>query len=68
MAIDNILRLALRRVGKDTIMISVRSPRKFTNVEYKYLFDVTGGINCFQDVQTIYKNDKKIYQLKWRVN
>ena len=38
--------------------------KEFINGEYKYLFEVTGDINCFAGVEKIYKNDKKIYELR----
>lgn len=34
------------------------------NGEYKYSFEVVGDINYFSGVEIIYKNDKKIYELK----
>ena len=63
-AMDNALRPALMNVGKDKTIIPVRGPKEFINGEYKYLFEVTGDINCFAGVETIYKNGKKIYELK----
>ena len=63
-AMDNALRPALMNVGKDKTIIPVRGPKEFINGEYKYLFEVTGDINCFAGVETIYKNDKKIYELR----
>ena len=63
-AIDNALRPALMNVGKDKTIIPVRGPKEFINGEYKYLFEVTGDINCFAGVEKIYKNDKKIYELR----
>ena len=63
-AMDNALRPALMNVGKDKTIIPVRGPKEFINGEYKYLFEVTGDINCFAGVEKIYKNDKKIYELR----
>ena len=61
---DNALRLALMKVGKDKTVIPIRGPREFVNGEYKYIFEVSGDINCFNGVETIYKNNVKIYELK----
>ena len=63
-AIDKALRPALMKVGIDKDVIPVRGPKKFINGEYKYVFDVTGDINNFSGIEAIYKNDKKIYELK----
>lgn len=61
---DNALRPALMLVGKDVNVIPVRGPKEFINGEYKYTFKVEGDLNCFNGVETIYKNDVKIYELK----
>lgn len=61
---DNALRPALMLVGKDVSVIPVRGPKEFINGEYKYTFKVEGDLNCFYGVETIYKNDVKIYELK----
>lgn len=61
---DNALRPALMLVGNDVNVIPVRGPREFINGEYKYTFKVEGDLNCFNGVETIYKNDVKIYELK----
>lgn len=61
---DNALRPALMLVGKDVNVIPVRGPKEFINGEYKYVFKVEGDLNCFNGVETIYKNDVKIYELK----
>ncbi|CCY28663.1 radical SAM domain protein [Acholeplasma sp. CAG:878] len=61
---DKALRPALMNVGKDKDVIPVRGPKKWINGEYKYTFDVMGDINCFSGIETIYKNNKKIYELK----
>ena len=62
-AMDNALRPALMKVGEDNI-IPVRGPKEFTNGEYKYIFNVEGDINYFNGTETIYKENKKIYELK----
>lgn len=62
-AMDKALRPALMQVGNDDI-IPVRGPKEFVNGEYKYKFDVTGDLNCFNGEETIYKNNHKIYVLK----
>lgn len=63
-AMDNALRPALMNVGVDKDVIPVRGPKEMINGEYKYSFDVVGDINYFSGVEIIYKNDKKIYELK----
>lgn len=63
-AMDNALRPALMRVGEDGRVIPVRGPKEFVNGEYKYTFEVNDDINCFDGIETIYKKDKKIYELK----
>ncbi len=62
-AMDKALRPALMHVGEDGI-IPVRGPREFINGEYKYTFEVLGDLDNFSGVESIYKNDKKIYELK----
>lgn len=62
-AMDKALRPALIMVEKDDI-IPVRGPKEFNNGEYKYTFDANGDLNYFNGIETIYKNDKKIYELK----
>lgn len=61
---DNALRPALMKVGEDDNVIPVRGPKEFINGEFKYSFDVTGDINNFSGIETIYKSDVKIYELK----
>ena len=61
---DNALRPALMLVGNDVNVIPVRGPKEFINGDYKYTFKVEGDLNCFNGVETIYKNDVKIYELK----
>lgn len=63
-AMDNALRPALMNVGVDKDVIPVRGPKEMINGEYKYSFEVIGDINYFSGVEIIYKNDKKIYELK----
>lgn len=62
-AMDKALRPALMQVGQDGI-IPVRGPREFSNEEYKYTFEVTGNIEYFTGIETIYKNDEIIYVLR----
>jgi hypothetical protein len=62
-AMDKALRPALMQVGQDGI-IPVRGPREFLNDEYKYTFEVTGNIEYFTGIETIYKNDEIIYVLR----
>ncbi len=63
-AMDAALRPALMRVGEDKSVIPVRGPSEYFNGEYKYIFTVDGTIDNFTGVETIYKNSKKIYELK----
>ena len=63
-AMDNALRPALMNVGEDKTVIPVRGPKEFINGEYKYTFEVSGDINCFNGIETIYKNNVKIYELR----
>lgn len=62
-AMDNALRPALMLVGEDDI-IPVRGPKEFINGEYKYTFEVEGDLDNFQGIETIYKNNTKIYELR----
>lgn len=62
-AMNKALRPALMMVGKDDT-IPVRGPKEFNNGEYKYVFEVIGDMNYFNGTETIYKNNKKIYELK----
>lgn len=61
---DNALRPALMMVGEDTGIIPVRGPREFINGDYKYNFEVDGNIEYFNGKETIYKNGKKIFELR----
>lgn len=63
-AMDAALRPALMRVGEDKSVIPVRGPSEYSNGEYKYIFTVDGTIDNFTGVETIYKNNTKIYELK----
>lgn len=63
-AMDKALRPALMNVGKDKDIIPVRGPKELINGEYKYSFEVNGDINSFSGIETIYKNNEKIYELK----
>jgi len=63
-AIDKALRPALMKVGEDVNVIPVRGPKEFINGEYKYTFEIRGDINCFNGIESIYKNDVKIYELR----
>ena len=62
-AIDKALRPALMKVGEDDT-IPVRGPKEFVNSEYKYTFEVSGTIDYFDGVESIYKNNQKVYVLK----
>lgn len=62
-AIDNALRPALMQVGKDNIL-PVRGPKEYINNGYKYVFEVDGDLDYFDGVETIFKDDEKIYVLK----
>lgn len=60
---DNALRPALMLVGTDDI-IPVRGPHEFVNGDFRYTFEVDGDLDYFSGVETIYKNDSKVYVLK----
>jgi len=62
-AIDNALRPALMQVGEDNIL-PVRGPKEYINNGYKYVFEVNGDLNYFDGVETITKDNEKIYVLK----
>lgn len=62
-AMDKALRPALMKVGEDET-IPVRGPKEFVNGEYKYTFEVDGNLDYFSGIETIYKDTKKIYELK----
>lgn len=63
-AMDSALRPALMLVGEDKHVIPVRGPKEFVNGEYKYIFEVDGDLDYFSGIEIIYKNDRKIYELK----
>ena len=63
-AMDKALRPALMKVGEDVNVIPVRGPKEFINGEYKYTFEIRGDINCFNGIESVYKNDVKIYELR----
>ena len=63
-AMDNALRPALMQVGISENIIPVRGPREYKNGDFKYTFEVSGDLTNFSGIETIYKNDKKIYELK----
>lgn len=62
-AMDKALRPALMMVGQDDT-IPVRGPKEFSNGEYKYTFCVEGNLDYFNGTETVYKGNKKIYELK----
>ena len=61
---DKALRSVLMKVGEDVNVIPVRGPKEFINGEYKYTFEIRGDINCFNGIESVYKNDVKIYELR----
>lgn len=63
-AMDKALRPALMQVGSDNTIL-VRDPKEFINGEYKYTFNVNGTLENFEGEEVIYKNDKKVYILKF---
>lgn len=62
-AMDKALRPALMLVGTDET-IPVRGPKEFMSGEYKYTFEADGSLENFNGVETIYKNNTKIYELR----
>ena len=62
-AMDNALRPALMMVGS-TDILPVRGPKEYINGDYKYAFDVSGDINYFEGIESIYINNELVYQLK----
>ncbi len=62
-AIDNALRPALMKVGEDNIL-PVRGPKEYINNGFRYTFEVNGNLDYFDGVETIYKDDEKVYVLK----
>ena len=63
-AVDKALRPALMMVGEDKDTIPVRGPKEYINKEYKYTFEYQGDLNQFEGIETIYKDNKKVYVLK----
>ena len=63
-AIDKALRPALMMVGEDKNILPVRGPREYVNGEYKYCFIVNGDLEYFDGEECIFKDEKKIYELK----
>lgn len=63
-AMDNALRPALMQVGVSENIIPVRGPREYKTGDFKYTFEVSGDLTNFSGIETIYKNDKRIYELK----
>ena len=61
--IDNALRPALMLVGEDDIL-PLRGPKEYENNGYKYNFQVNGNLDYFEGVETIFRNEEKIYVLK----
>lgn len=62
-AVDKALRPALMQVGNGS-ELPVRGPKEYINGEYKYTFESTGDLEYFDGVETIYKNEQKVYVLK----
>lgn len=63
-AMDNALRPALMMVGVDKNVIPVRGPSEYINKGYRYTFNVQGDIEYFDGIETIYKDNVKIYELR----
>lgn len=62
-AIDSALRPALMQVGEEDIL-PVRGPKEYKNNGYTYTFEVNGDLDYFEGVETISKDEEKIYILK----
>ncbi len=62
-AIDNALRPALMKVGEDDVL-PLRGPKEYMNNGYRYTFEVSGSLEYFEGIETIFKGDEKIYILK----
>lgn len=62
-AMDEALRPALMQVGEDNIL-PIRGPKEYINNGYKYTFQVSGDLNYFEGIETISKDEEKIYVLK----
>ena len=61
-AIDKALRPALMMVGEEDIL-PVRGPKEFINGDYKYTFEVSGTLECFEGKEKISKGGHIIYEL-----
>lgn len=59
-----VLRPALMIVGENKDIIPVRGPKHYLNRDNKYNFTVSGNLECFEGIETIYKDNIKIYELK----
>ena len=57
-----ILRPALMRVGENATL-PLRGPKEFFVNNYRYTFEVTGDLDGFSGVETIYENGVKLYEL-----
>ncbi len=62
-AIDSALRPALMQVGEDDIL-PVRGPKEYINNGYKYTFQVDGNLDYFEGIETISKDEERVYVLK----
>lgn len=58
---DNAIRPALMQVGDASLPL--RGPENFVSGEYTYKFTVEGDLTYFKGIETIYKNEEKIYEL-----
>lgn len=63
-AMDKALRPALMLVGEDKDIIPVRGPKNYQNENFKYNFSVNGNLDNFEGVETIHKDNVKVYELK----
>ena len=63
-AMDKALRPALMMVGEDKDIIPVRGPKNYRNENYEYSFSVNGDLDSFEGVETIHKDNIKVYELK----
>lgn len=61
---DKALKPALMKVGENIDELPLRGPSEFVNNEYKYTFTTKGDLTDFEGVETIYKNNIKVYELK----
>ncbi len=63
-AMDKVLRPALMLVGKKNDILPVRGPKELIQGEYRYTFETDGNLDYFSGIESIYKNGRKIYELK----